>query len=79
MFDQHQKSTGTQYTLTVALLLVAFVFSPAILAASRPVGYLSVTMALVCSGLCAALAMLSWKRHSQLTIPSMETPDPRLK
>ena len=77
MFDSHQKSTGTQYTTTVALLIVAFIFSPVILIVSRPFGYVSVSLALACSVLCVAFAWVSWRKYSQLTIPSIETPNPR--
>lgn len=79
MFDSQQKSTGTQYTTTVTLLLVAFVFIPAVLIASRPVGYVSLGLAIACSGLCAAFAWVRWRWHSQLTIPSLEAPSPRSK
>ena len=74
MFDQNQKSTGRDCTMTVALLSVAFIFSPAVLAVSRPVGYLSVSLALACSGLCIAIAWVNWKRYSRLSIPSLEAP-----
>ena len=74
MIDSHRKSTGTQYTGTVALLAVAFIFSPAILIVSGQFGYWSVSLALACSALCVALAWVSWKKYSQLTIPSLETP-----
>ena len=74
MLDSYQKSTGTRYTMTVALLLVAFIFSPAVLIASRPFGYVSVLLALGCSALCVTLARVNWKRCSQVTIPSFEAP-----
>ncbi|MEX2260680.1 MAG: hypothetical protein WD696_01950 [Bryobacteraceae bacterium] len=73
MFDSPQKSTGTQYTMTVALLILAFIFSPAVLIASRPVGYASISFAIACSSLCAALAWVNWKKYSELTIPSIAT------
>ena len=79
MFDSHQKSTGTQYTATVALLIVACIFSPAVLIVSHPFGYVSVSLALSCSALCVAFAWINWKKYSQLTIPSLETPHRRLK
>lgn len=79
MFDSHQKSTGTQYTMTVALLIVAFIFSPAVLILSRPFGYVSVSLALACSALCVAFAWVNWRKYSQLTIPSLETPHARSK
>ena len=68
MFDS-QKSTGTGYTTTVALLTVAFIFSPAALVVLRPVGYASVSLAIACSGLCVILAWVNWKKSSQLSIP----------
>lgn len=74
MFDSQQKSTGTQYTLTVALLTVAFVFSPALLLVSRPLSPLSISVAVACSVVCIALAGMSWKKYSNLTIPSIEAP-----
>jgi len=69
MFDPCRKSTGTEYSLTVALLAVAFIFSPAVLVASRPFGCLSVSLAVACSAMCVTLAWVSWKRSSQLSIP----------
>lgn len=79
MFASHQKYTGTQYTMTIALLLMAFVFSPVVLLVSRPVEYLSVSLAIVCSALCAGFAWINWKKHSELTIPSIEAPNTRSK
>jgi hypothetical protein len=73
MFDSHQKSTGTGYTGTVALLTVAFVFIPGGLLLSRPHGYVSLLLAIACSALCVALAWVNWKKSSQLSIPSIET------
>ncbi len=70
MFDS-QKSAGTGYTTTVALLTVAFIFSPAALVVLRPVGYVSVSLAIACSALCVTLAWVNWRRSSQLTIPSI--------
>ena len=74
MLDSYQKSTGTRYTMTVALLLVAFIFSPAVLIASSPFGYVSVLLALACTALCVTLARVNWKGYSQVTIPSLEAP-----
>lgn len=72
MFETNEKSTGTQYTLTVALLALAFVFSPALLVLSNQFGYLSISLAVACSVLCVVLAWVNWARNSQLTIPSIE-------
>jgi small-conductance mechanosensitive channel len=71
MFDSCQKSTGSGYTTMVALLTVAFIFIPAILLVLRPVGYVSVALAIACSLLCVTLAWVNWKKSSQLSIPSI--------
>ena len=70
MFDSGQRPTGT--TKTVALLVMAFVFCPAILLASRPVGYVAVSLAIACSALCVVVAWINWKRSSQLSIATPE-------
>jgi TRAP-type uncharacterized transport system fused permease subunit len=67
-----QKSTGTEYTITAALLLVAFVFCPAVLLVSGPVGSGSIYLAIACSVVCTAMAWANWRWHSRLTIPSLE-------
>lgn len=79
MFDTKQKSTGTQYTMTVAWLIGAFILSPVVLTASRPVGYISLSLALACSALCVGMAWVSWSRHSKLTIPSIASHDGEAK
>ena len=71
MFDSHQKSTGTGYTSTVALLAVAFIFSPVVLFISRPIGYVTASLAIACSVLCAGWAWVNWKKSSQLSMPSI--------
>ena len=73
MLESYQKSTGTGYTTTVALLAVAFVFSPAVLFISRPFGYGAISLAVACSALCAGWAFLNWKKSSQLSMPSLAT------
>jgi hypothetical protein len=75
MFDTQQKSTGTGYTKTVAFLVVAFIFIPAALMFSGHFGYLAVSLAITCSALCVALAWVTWKKSSQLSIPSIEVSD----
>jgi hypothetical protein len=79
MFETQEKSTGTQYTLTAALLLLALVFTPAFVMLSRPVGYLTITLAIACSAVFLASSRLSWTRYSQLTIPSIAAPQGRSK
>jgi len=71
MFDSSLKSTGHDYTVTVALLAIAFVFSPAVLLSSRPIGYWSLGFAVVCSASAAIWAWVHWKRSSRLSIPSI--------
>ena len=71
MLESYQKSTGTGYTTTVALLAVAFIFSPAVLFISRPFGYGAVALAVACSALCAGWAWFNWKKSSQLSMPSI--------
>ena len=68
-----QKSMGSGYTTTVAYLAVAFIFSPAVLAVSRPVGYISVSLAIACSAVCIALAWVNWRKSSQLSIASTQS------
>ena len=70
MFDSGDRLPENKYTVTIALLLMAFVFSPAILLVSRPVGVVSMSVAGAGSLLCIALARLNWKRYSEL--PSIQ-------
>lgn len=73
MFESQQKSSGTRYTLTVALVAMALIFSPAILMISRPVGYLPLGLAVAASAFCLAVAWLTWRKYSLLSIPSIVT------
>lgn len=73
MFETQQKSTGTSYTTTFALLAVAFVFIPAVLIVSRPFGYVALAVTIVCSVLCVCSAWQLWKKFSQLSITSIAT------
>ena len=79
MFNSQLKSAGRGYTGTVALLATAFIFSPALLAASRPFGYLSLSLAVGCSAVCATWAWVHWKRSSQLSMPSIAIQSPEEK
>jgi hypothetical protein len=80
MFDsqQHQYS-GTQYTMTAALLIMAFVLSPVIFVLSDPAGYGSIALALAFSSLFVAFAWFTWKHHSELTISSILSRNSRSK
>ena len=71
MFDTYLKSTGREYTTTVALLVVAFIFIPALLFVSRPFGYLFLSFGISSSALCLALAWVSWRKFSQVSVPSI--------
>ena len=73
MLDAQQKSTGTGYTATAALLTIAFVFVPVLLILSRPFGYLSLSLAIGCSALCATFAWRVWTKSSQRSILSIAT------
>ena len=74
MFDAYQKPAGTAHTTTAALLIVAFIFSPAALVASHPFGYLTLSLAIACSALCLTLAWVNWRRFARLSIPSVVNP-----
>jgi hypothetical protein len=71
VFDSHRLSTGRDYTRTVALLCIAFVFSPVLLMLSSNFNYLPLSLAIACSALCTALAWASWTKTSQLSIPTI--------
>jgi len=70
MFEA-RKSTGTAYTITIALLAVAFVFVPAVIIVSRSFGYISLSLGIATSVCSVALAAILWKKSSQLFIPSI--------
>jgi hypothetical protein len=73
MFDACQKSAGTGYTTTVAFLVVAFICSRAVLVASPPLGYVSLSLAIACGALCVTLAQAIWKKWPHISIPSTAT------
>jgi len=68
------KSTGTPYTITIALLAVALIFVPAVLIVSRSYGYVSLSLGIAASLCSVALAGILWKKSSQLSIPSIAIP-----
>lgn len=78
MFDAQQKLTGTDYTRTAALLIMAFVFSPAVLIISRRFGFVPFSLAVAFSVFCVVLAWIKWKSHSERTMPSISAPASRL-
>jgi hypothetical protein len=71
MFDSHQKSTGAQYTVTAALLIVAFVFCPLMLLLVWPLNVLSFALTLLCSTVCMSLACVWWN-YSKLTFTAVK-------
>lgn len=71
MPDSQQKPTGTRYTATVMFLTIALVFTPAALLFSHPFGYVSISIATVCTLICLTLARVSWTKYSQVSIPSI--------
>jgi hypothetical protein len=75
MISSHQKSTGTSYTTTVALIAAA-VLSPTVLAMSRPVETSAISLAFGISGVCLILAWINWRRASHLSIPSLTDQKP---
>lgn len=70
MFDAQMKFTGREYTTTFAWLAMAGIFIPAVALVVRP-GYLGLSLAGVGILACVALAWISWKKSSRLTIPSI--------
>jgi hypothetical protein len=64
VFESHDTSNSNRYTFTVGLLVLALVFTPALLIVSRPVGLASATLALACSVLFVLLAWFNWNRRS---------------
>jgi len=70
MFDTYQKSTGREYTATVAWLAIAVIFIPAMVLAVHP-QFLSLLLALFGSLGCVVMSWVSWTRSSKLTIPSL--------
>lgn len=77
MIDYRQKFADTQYASTVSLLILALVFSPAVLVLSRPFGGASVSFAAVFSALCIASAWFAWTRDSRrprMSVVTQPTP-----
>lgn len=79
MLVANEKPTGTSYTATAALLILAFVFIPAILIASRPTGYFLPAAGIIGSVICIGLARMNWMKSSQLSISSITNSGERTK
>lgn len=71
MLGPSQKPTGTSYTATAALLILAFIFIPAALFISRPFGDVALAAAIACSTICIGLARMNWMKFSRLSISSV--------
>lgn len=71
MFYPKQKSTGTRYTATIALLLAGLAVSPLALYISWPVGLAMSSIAAVFTSACLVSAWFQWRNRSRLTIPSL--------
>lgn len=64
MIESNQKFADAQYSSTAALLIVALIFSPAVLILSRPLGQASVSLALAFSCICVTRAWFVWAKDS---------------
>lgn len=72
MFDS-PASAGTAHTTAIALLALAFIFTPAVFVVSRSFGYLSVSLGIACMAICATFAWANWKKYTRLTVPPLST------
>jgi hypothetical protein len=70
VFDSSLHSAGREHTAAVALLAVAFIFIPALVAVSQPLSYAT---ALSASALCVTLAWFQWKRARKVSTPTTAT------
>lgn len=73
MFDTFGKSTGRDYTATIAWLAIAVIFIPAVVFSVHP-RYLSLAVAFIGTMACLAMSWVSWTRSSKLTIPTLTGP-----
>jgi hypothetical protein len=71
MFQTPQRSTGTRYSIFAALLLVAFAVIPLLAVATRPLGQLPFSIALIGVIFCTALAWFERRKYSDLTLISV--------
>jgi hypothetical protein len=70
VFDSSLHSIGREHTVTVALLVAALIFIPALAVVSRPWSY---SPAIGCSVLCVTLAWFNWKKSRTVAVaPSTE-------
>jgi hypothetical protein len=74
MFQTSQKTSGIDYTATIALAALGIVFSPAVILMSGHFDGGRVTMALIFSAACLLLSWVSWHYYSRRSIPTLENP-----
>jgi hypothetical protein len=67
MFDIQEKSQGAKYTTIVALLVLALIFSPAVLLVSRPIGFGAISVAVGCSIAFIVIAFIVARKNSVRT------------
>jgi len=67
----NERSTGTSYTATAALLIPAFIFIPAALIVSRPFGDAALAAAIACSLISVGLARMNWMKFSPFSVSSI--------
>jgi len=76
MTNTQQKYADTRYAATVGLLVLGLIFSPVVLAVSRPLGGAAVSLAAVFSAICVVLAWFAWakdSRRSRLSVVTQPT------
>ena len=71
MSSRFERITGRQHTHSAAFLLASLV-GPAGLIATRPNGAVAIAVTLAISAGFLAVARLSWKNHSDRTVPSLD-------
>ena len=77
MINTRQKYEHAQPASAIGLLVLALVFSPAVLVLSRPFGSASVSLAAVFSALCIVLSWFAWARDShrpRVSVVTQPTP-----
>lgn len=71
MLSSSQRYSGTNYTTTCTLLVLALIVVPVVLFASSPNGQIAVSTAAVVTALCLGFAWRSWRRTSELSVPTI--------
>lgn len=71
MLSSSQRYSGTNYTTTCTLLVLALVVVPVVLFASSPFGGIAVSMAALATAACLGFAWRSWRQTSELSVPTI--------